>query len=261
MWSRGVLKRNAKDTLRNYYWPAVLVCFIAGILSGSFISNGSQVQMQLNRSNTASSSGIDMPFQIPDASSRGFLSLVLLFMVISLIIALVISLLSIFVGNIIIVGKLNYFLESRYQGQSAGIGRLFYGFSGGHYVNVMKGMFFRDLFTFLWSLLFVIPGIYKHYEYYMVPYLLSEYPDMDRREAFQRSKELMDGNKFNTWVLELSFLGWILLGVLMCGIGVIFVSPYYEATFMELYLTLKQQVYGTAPQTGPDVIDSHYTME
>lgn len=261
MWSRGVLKRDAKNALRGYYWPAVLVCFIAGILSGSFINSGSQMRLQWNRSNTASSGGVDLPFQSPNLSGPEILNMTLLILFVSLVISVVILLFSTFVSNIITVGKLNYFLESRYQGQSAGIGRLFYGFSGGHYVNIMKCMFFRDLYTFLWSLLFVIPGIYKHYEYFMVPYLLSEYPDMDRKEAFQRSKELMDGNKFRTWVLELSFIGWLLLGALMCGIGVIFVSPYYEATFMELYLTLKQIVYGTVQQADADVIDSDYTME
>ena len=261
MWSRGVLKRNAKDALRGYYWPAVLVCFIAALLSGSLINSGSQVQMQLKRGDTAPSAGIGLPFQSPDISSEQVLGGILLVAFASLVITLVITLLGIFVGNVIVVGKLNYFLESRYQGQSAGIGRLFYGFSGGHYVNVMKCMFLRDLFTFLWSLLFIIPGIYKHYEYYMVPYLLSEYPDMDRKEAFQRSKELMDGNKFSTWVLELSFLGWILLGALTCGIGIFFLNPYYEATLMELYLNLKQNVYGTAQQADGDVIDSDYTME
>ena len=261
MWSRGELKRNAKNALRGYYWPAVLVCFIASLLSGSLINSGSQVQMQLKRGDTSSPAGIALPFQMPDIPKEQFLGGILLLMIFSLVASLVITLLGIFVGNIIVVGKLNYFLESRYMGQSAGIGRLFYGFSGGHYVNVMKCMFFRDLFTFLWSLLFVIPGIYKRYEYYMVPYLLSEYPDMDRKEAFQRSKELMDGNKFDTWVLELSFFGWILLGALTCGIGIFFLNPYYEATFMELYLNLKQNVYGTVQQADGDVIDSDYTME
>lgn len=260
MWSRSVLKRNAKDALRGYYWPAVLVCFIAALLSGSLINSGSQVQMQLKRDDAALSAGIGLPFQA-DISSEQFVSSLMLLAFVSLVVSLLITLLGIFVGNVIVVGKLNYFLESRYQGQSAGIGRLFCGFSGGYYVNVMKCMFFRDLFTFLWSLLFIIPGIYKHYEYYMVPYLLSEYPDMDRKEAFQRSKELMDGNKFDTWVLELSFLGWILLGAFTCGIGLLFLNPYYEATLMELYLNLKQNVYGTVQQADGTVIDSDYTME
>lgn len=251
MWSRGILKKNAKDALRGYYWPAVLVCFIAGILNGSFINNGSQARLQLNRNN------LDAPSWSADALNPRFIGVFFLILMIALVMFAVFTLLSIFVGNIILVGKFNYFLESRYQGQSAGVGRLFFGFSGGHYVNVMKCMFFRNLFTFLWSLLLIFPGIYKHYEYYMVPYLLAEYPDMDRREAFQRSKELMDGNKFDTWVLELSFIGWLFLGALMCGIGVIFVNPYYEATFMELYLNLKHHVYGNTRQDETCVNDQN----
>ena len=253
MWSRGVLKSHAKEALRSYYWPGVLVCFIAGILGGTAFNSGVQAQTQISRGNTSAPVGMDVPSLTPDITDTNML-LALLIMLTVLAVSVVLTLLTIFVGNIIQVGKLNYFLESRYQGQSAGIGRLFFGFSGGHYVNVMKCMFFRDLFTFLWSLLFIIPGIYKHYEYYMVPYLLSEYPDMDRREAFQRSKEMMDGNKFDTWVLELSFIGWLLLGMLLCGIGVLFVNPYYEATFVELYLNLRQSVYGSRQSGEADII-------
>lgn len=257
MWSRGVLKRNAIESLRNYYWPAVLICLISAILSGTLVGSGSQIQLQLNRSNTTPASEI----QMPDISSSQYFSFFALFLVVSLIVFLAVTLFSIFVGNIITVGKLNYFLESRYQMKSAGVGRLFCGFSEGHYLNIMKCMFFRDLFIYLWTLLLVIPGIYKRYEYYMVPYLIAEYPDMDRKEAFQRSKEMMDGNKLATWILELSFIGWLFLGSLACGVGVLFVNPYYEATFMELYLTLKQNVYGTVQQANADVIDSYYTMQ
>lgn len=259
MWSRSVLKKNAKEALRGYYWPAVLVCFISGILSGSYLSNGSplQLQFQMNRSSTSGSSPIKVSFQLPALSDAQFWGILLFFLTTILVLTVIFTLLSIFVGNILLVGKFRYFLESRYQGQSAGIGCLFSGFSDGHYVNIMKCMFFRDLFVFLWSLLLIIPGIYKHYEYYMVPYLLSEYPDLDRREAFQRSKEMMDGNKFDTWVLELSFIGWLILSSLTCGLGIIFVAPYYEATFLELYLNLKQHVYGNTRQVETDVIDQN----
>lgn len=84
----------------------------------------------------------------------------------------------------------------------------------------------------------------------MVPYLLADNPDMDQREAFRLSKEMMNGNKFATFVLELSFIGWYLLGILLCCIGGIFVNPYYEMTFVELYWTLRDQVMG--PQTWND---------
>ena len=79
---------------------------------------------------------------------------------------------------------------------------------------------------------------------YMVPYLAAEYPDMDRKEVFRLSRQMMAGNKFATWVLELSFIGWYLLGLLACCIGGIFVNPYYEATMAELYLKLREERLG-----------------
>ena len=69
---------------------------------------------------------------------------------------------------------------------------------------------------------------------------------MDSKEIFRLSKPMMDGNKFATWVLELSFIGWYLLGVLCCCIGGFFVNPYYEATLAELYLKLREDRLGIA---------------
>ena len=89
----------------------------------------------------------------------------------------------------------------------------------------------------------------------MVPYILSENPEMKPMEAMRLSKEMMDGHKFNTWVLELSFLGWILLGLLACCIGTWFVQPYYDATFAELYAVLRRPFGNRLSGFGvPDVV-------
>ena len=71
--------------------------------------------------------------------------------------------------------------------------------------------FFRLLFSFLWALLFIIPGIIAEYSYAMTPYILLEHPEMTAREAIAASKELMRGNKFRLFCLSLSFIGWWLL--------------------------------------------------
>ena len=141
-----------------------------------------------------------------------------------------------FVGNVIRVGSCRYFVESQELGRSAGLGQLFSGFSGGNYLNVVKVMFMKGLFETLWTLLLIIPGIIKSYEYYLVPYLLAETPDLPYREALRISSEMMDGHKWRLFVLELSFIGWLFLGSLLCGLGVLFVHPYESATFAEFYL-------------------------
>ena len=116
-----------------------------------------------------------------------------------------------------------------------------------HYLNVVKTMFLRMLFTFLWSLLFFIPGIIKSYEYRLIPYILSENPDMDYKEAFKLSKDLMTGNKWNAFVYDLSFIGWSILSVLTCGIlGIFFVNPYKGSADAALYEAIR---YGSANDT------------
>ena len=89
-------------------------------------------------------------------------------------------------------------------------------------------------------MLFVIPGIIKHYSYRLVPYILSESPDMDTEEAFRLSMEMMDGNKWDAFVLDLSFLGWeILSGITMGILGLFYVHPYRACTNAELYAVLR----------------------
>ena len=165
--------------------------------------------------------------------------------------ALIGTLLKIFVCNVFEVGGRSFYIENLYA--VPGVGKLLSAFRSGYYGNVVKTMFFRDLFTFLWSLLFIIPGIIKSYEYKMVPYLLAEYPDMDRKEVFARSRDMMYGQKWNTFVLDLSFIPWNILSTITFGlVGLFYVSPYQDATYAELYDALAagmpgnngQRVYG-----------------
>ena len=105
-------------------------------------------------------------------------------------------------------------------------------------------MFLRGLYTFLWTLLLLIPGIIKSYAYRMVPYILADNPKMGADNAITLSRKMMDGNKFELFVLELSFLGWYLLGLLALGVGILFVNPYYNATEAQLYLVLREKAIG-----------------
>ena len=106
-------------------------------------------------------------------------------------------------------------------------------------------MFLRQLFTFLWSLLFVIPGIIKSYEYRMIPFILAENPDTPYKDAFEMSKKMMMGNKWDAFVLDLSFIGWFILTAITCGIlGVFYVNPYKYMTDAELYVALKEITFG-----------------
>ncbi len=255
MWTRAELKSRAKEGLRHYYWYGLLVVFVAGILGAT--SGGGAVSPSVAVNNTSTVANSDSLGMYYDTE---FLIMVLMIMT---VVSLAIFVFAIFVSNVVAVGKCRYFTISTLEQRNAGFEELFGCFKKGRYLNVVKVQFFRGLFEFLWGLLFIIPGIIKHYEYYMVPYLAAEYPSMDRKEIFRLSKQMMDGNKFSTWVLELSFIGWYLLGVICCCIGGIFVNPYYEATFAELYLKLREDRLGIARNGvhSPDADGAVYTQQ
>ena len=114
-------------------------------------------------------------------------------------------------------------------------------FKKGNYWGIVKSMFLRGLFTFLWSLLLIIPGIIKSYAYRMVPYIMADNPQMEATDAITLSRKMMDGEKWKAFVLDLSFIGWYLLGMLACGIGMLFVNPYYFSTAAQLYLVVRDK--------------------
>lgn len=109
----------------------------------------------------------------------------------------------------------------------------------------------KDVFVSLYGIVFIISlviyigglglSVNRLYAYYMVDYLLAERSDMGWRDAINTSKEMMRGVKFKTFILELSFLGWILLGLMACGIGTLFVMPYQNATVTQLYIELRNE--------------------
>ena len=161
---------------------------------------------------------------------------------IATVVILIVLVAKVFVGNLLKMGGYRFFILN--QTAQPGIGTLLDGFRSGHYVNIVLTMFLRDLFTALWSLLLVVPGIVKHYEYLMVPYIIAENPAMDYKEAFQISKQMMDGEKMEAFIMDLSFLGWYLLSAVTCGLLAIFyVNPYVQASFAEMYTFNKQEAY------------------
>ena len=104
-----------------------------------------------------------------------------------------------------------------------------------------------SIFTFLWSLLFLIPGIIKGISYSQAFYILAEHPEMTASEALNESKRIMDGHKWEYFVLGLSFLGWALLATCTCGILYIWLAPYMNATYVNYYHKLTAMTSGPAP--------------
>lgn len=149
------------------------------------------------------------------------------------------------------VGRARFFLSMRRDQRS--LYDLLFAFRNG-YLNVVAVNIVTDLIVFLWSLLFIVPGIYFRYAYSLVPYLLAENPMLEPSKARELSKKITDGHKWNIFVLGLSFIGWYLLGVLCCCIGTYFVEPYKEAAFAEMYISLRDEAISRGKITYSEIV-------
>ena len=105
--------------------------------------------------------------------------------------------------------------------------------------------FMQTLLISLWSLLFVIPGILKAYSYSMAYFVKCDHPEFGWRECLDESKRLMKGNRFKYFMLQLSFIGWQIIGSLLCGIGVLWVNAYQSTAAAIFYDELKREKYDT----------------
>ena len=147
---------------------------------------------------------------------------------------------TVLIADPLIVGGKKYFLQVR-KSNNAPIGILKEVFQKEHWFHIAIIMFLRNIYTALWYLT-IVGGIIKTYEYRMIPYILAETPKIDRKEAFVLSKQMMKGNKWKTFLLDLSFFGWNFLSVFTFGIlSILYVNPYNAATMAELYVALKPQ--------------------
>lgn len=136
------------------------------------------------------------------------------------------------------LGMTMVYLDVTY-GDPVEISTLFKGFTMmGKAIKLFLWMF---LFIYLWMLLFIIPGIIKGYSYSMAYYILAENPDMKAKDAITESKIIMQGHKWELFVLELSFILWILLSIVTLGIAMIYVEPYMQLTFTNFYHNIKRQ--------------------
>ncbi len=113
-----------------------------------------------------------------------------------------------------------------------------------------------ELFTLLWMCLFIIPGIVAAFSYTQTFYLMLDDPSLSPLEAIRKSKELMRGHKAEFFVLELSFLGWQLLSLLLYGLLNIWLQPYMDVTVASYYNGLinwrAPQPEEEAPPPPPD---------
>lgn len=126
-------------------------------------------------------------------------------------------------------------LLRNHREESVNLENLFDGFRGGRYTRVFCALFLVNLFTFLWALLLIIPGIMKAFSYALTPYILLDEPELTARQAITRSCEIMEGRRWKLFCLYLSFIGWGILSLLTFGIGFLWLAPYMNASIAAFY--------------------------
>jgi uncharacterized membrane protein len=142
------------------------------------------------------------------------------------------------IGGVIQIGYADFLLK-QHDGQNTNFSDLFSKFD--FFGTGFAQRFLRSLYVFLWSLLFVIPGIMKEYSYAMTPFILAENPGMSASQAIRLSEDLMDGYKSDLFILDLSFIGWNLLAVLTLNLGHIALNPYKNAAYAAFYRQIQAE--------------------
>lgn len=128
------------------------------------------------------------------------------------------------------------------RGYEPDVNVLFSGFQ--RFTDTLVLTILMRIFIFLWSLLLFVPGVIKAISYSQAYYILAEHPEMSGKEALDASIEMMDGHKMDYFVLLLSFIPWLLLCTITCGLAVLYVYPYMDATLVNFYQTIKQPAGG-----------------
>lgn len=225
MWTREQLKNGAKTTLHTCEGMSIQVClllFLFRMITVLFCAQFLTLQVYVR-------DGIlwhTIRFFIPAAKIP---------------FTLILLLIGIFLINPLYTGQMKFFLSSRVR--ASGMGEYRSAFQKNRYGNVCKVMFMTRASIALHFFLLIIPGIYKTYQYRMVPYLLAENPKMDYHRAVFLSASMMDGEKWKAFVLDLSFLGWKLLSLLTCTIlSIVYVTPYQNHTNAGLYIMLREKI-------------------
>ena len=125
------------------------------------------------------------------------------------------------------------FLDLAREGKTPDVGQLFYAF---------LLQLLTVIFTLLWTLLLIVPGIIKGLSYSMAPYILLDNPELTPIEAINKSQEMMRGHKMDLFLMQLGFVGWILLSFLTLGIAFFWVGAYYDTVFAKFYMELKDEM-------------------
>ena len=214
---RAIARRNLEGT----WGISVGVALVAALLGGLVVGTGSNINFNFNEDTVRNLPPIFWTVLLPLVSVAGLLGIV-----------------SFILGGTVELGYAKFLLK-QYDRKQLQFSDLFSQFE--RFGTGFAQKFLRTLFTVLWSLLFIIPGIVKGLSYAMTPFILEEHPEMTASETIKASMKLMDGHKMDLFILGLSFIGWSLLACLTMGIGFLFLNPYINAAYAAFYRSISGQ--------------------
>jgi uncharacterized membrane protein len=176
---------------------------------------------------------------------QGKIGILLLLALVAWVAVAAITAVSFGLGSLLITGSIQLafcivFLKILTKDQRPKVSDLLDGFKGGNFERGFFGFLRYSIFIFLWTLLFVIPGIVKQYAYSQMFFLMADKPNISAGEAQRQSMAMMTGHKMELFILQLSFLPWFILIGITCGIAAIYVYPYYNLTLAAYYEGLKK---------------------
>lgn len=249
-------RKIARDSLTDRWGVAVLAGLVASLLGGggssifnfnfNFTGGGGSSESSANYADLDLSAAMEELLPTIGGFLIGFIG-------IALLVTLVFSAAFFVLSSVISTGYAKFNLELLNRQEKPAIERLFSYFS--HWKTLTIANLLRSVYIFLWSLLFIIPGIFATYSYAMTSYILAENPEISASEAIARSKEMMEGNRWRLFCLEISFFGWAMLCAFTCGIGFLWLTPYEQAAKAAFYREVSGTEYVLLPEE-PVAIES-----
>ncbi len=221
MWNRKDMKAKGKLAFKANYWRCVLVAFIGVVILGAIGGYGG------GRASSVSTSEEGMA-ALMNGDVAQYYGLILGVMGSIILISVIISLLIYYPLS---VGVDRFFIVNR--NKPADVGEIGYGFK--NFGRSVLGLFLSELLIMIGCIV-VIPGIILSYSYRLVPYIIADDPTISATDAIKKSREMMKGYKWKSFVLDLSFIGWALLSGITLGlVGIFYAYPYMFATYAEMY--------------------------
>lgn len=240
----------ARNALSGRWTIAVITGLIASVL-GAVASNGPEIKFNFN--DNGANVGLEFAGQQIYTSSGGWNEAMTSFLVSSaafiILAALVMAVVYFVLGSVVGVGYSRFNLDLADRQKEPEIGTLFGYFK--HWKTTAAASFLQGLYVFLWSLLFIIPGIVAGYSYAMTNYILAENPELTASEAIEQSKQMMTGNRWRLFCLQFSFIGWSILCALTLGIGNLWLRPYEQAATAAFYREVSGTEYIVDPVAAP----------